>query len=124
MNPSTFNCGIDISKDKFDVCLWPGDIWKTFKNSESGLKQFLKWLQSYEIERIVLEASGGYEQLALHTLIEEGLPTVLMNPKRIRYFAMALGLLAKTDKMDARTIAIFSETIQPPLTTLPSQVSS
>jgi transposase len=63
----------------------------------------------------VLEATGGYESAALATLLEAGLPVARVNPGRVRHLALALGLLAKTDALDARVLAEFARKAQPRL---------
>ena len=65
--------------------------------------------------RIVLEATGGLERPLLQALQAVGLPVVLVNPRQIRDFAKALGLLAKTDRLDARVLAHFAAAVEPAL---------
>jgi transposase len=70
------------------------------------------------VERIVLEATGGYEVAAASALAAAGLPVVVVNPKRVRDFAKAQGILAKTDRLDARVLALFAQQIAPPVRAL------
>ena len=66
--------------------------------------------------RVVLEASGGYERAAHNGIAAAGFPTAVVNPKRVRDFARGKGLLAKTDRIDARVLAEFGQVFQPPAT--------
>jgi transposase len=63
--------------------------------------------------RIVLEATGGYERQLVADLLDAGFHVAVVNPKRVRDFARALGLAAKTDRLDARVLALFAEKVQP-----------
>jgi len=67
----------------------------------------------------VLEASGGSEQLIWAELAAAGLPVVVGNRRQTRDFVRALGRLARTDRVDARTLALFAKRIQPPVRPLP-----
>lgn len=96
--------GIDIAKDKVDVASTAG--WTaTFRRTPAGLQDLAKELVELEPHRVVVEASGGYEQLVLAALHADGLPVVLVVPQRARHFARAVGKLAKTDAIDARVLA-------------------
>jgi transposase len=71
------------------------------------------FIQSFSPRLIVLEATGGWEAVGVSVLAAKGLPVVVVNPRQVRNFAKAMGLLAKTDKIDARTIARFAEAVKP-----------
>jgi transposase len=115
------NVGIDVSKDWLDMIVIPsGETWRT-KNEEEAIRELIKKLEQLKPERIVLEATGGYEQLAAIQIYLAGLPLCRVNPRRVRYFARSLGQLAKTDKLDAKILAVFGERIEPPLTRLSSE---
>src|SRR5512146_94506 len=118
-NPS--NVGIDVSKEWFDIVVLPsGETWRT-ENQEEPIHGLLRKLEQLHPERIVVEATGGYEQRLVVQLYLAGLPLCRVNPKRTRYFARSLGLLAKTDKLDGKVLALFGERVKPPLTRLPSE---
>ena len=70
---------------------------------------------------IVLEATGGYERALVAELLEAGHYVAVMNPKRIGDFAKALGTLAKTDRLDAKVLALFAEKITPPTAVKPRE---
>jgi len=115
------NVGIDVSKDWLDIVALPsGETWRT-ANKEEAIRELIKKLEQLMPERIVLEATGGYEQMLAVQLYLAGLPLCRVNPKRSRYFARSLGQLAKTDKLDGQVLALFGERIKPPLTRLPSE---
>ncbi len=111
--------GIDVSKATLDVAVLPGNTPRQFGNDEKGINALIEWLKGSDLERIVLEATGGYETTAASALAAAGLPVVVVNPKRVRDFAKANGILAKTDLIDARVLAAFGERIAPPVRALP-----
>jgi transposase len=110
---SKYYVGIDVSKNSLDVYIHP--LGKSLKvsNDPKGIKELKKSLPK-QVTLIVMEATGGYEQLVARTLSEVGLPIAVVNPRQVRDFAKAMGQLAKTDKIDGRIIALFAEKIQPP----------
>jgi transposase len=115
------NVGIDVSKEWLDIAVLPsGETWRT-KNEEAAIQELIQKLKQIHPERIVVEATGGYEQRLAAQLYLAGLPLCRVNPRRERYFARSLGLLAKTDKLDAKVLALFGERMQPPLTRLASE---
>jgi transposase len=105
--------GIDVCKKYLDVYIRPqGDYFRT-ENDSTGVTQIQNKLTELKIECIVLEATGGMEQLAARTLSQKGLPVVIINPRQVKNFARASGKLAKTDKIDAQILAHFAQAIQP-----------
>jgi transposase len=111
--------GIDVSKDLLDVHVRPDGTARQFANTSEGLDALLEWLRSLGITLIVIEASGGYERAVLTALSLGGLPVSLVNPKRVRDFAKALGQLAKTDAIDAAVLAHFAQTLRPSVWSMP-----
>lgn len=99
--------GIDVSKARLDVCLWPQGESGAFANDRDGLRALIRWLRRVRPQAIGFEASGGYERALLAALCEAGLPARRVNPMRVRQFARAAGVLAKNDRIDAATIARF-----------------
>lgn len=88
---------------------------------ESGdIKAFVAWVLSTTPDLVVMEASGGYERAAWTALAAAGISVAIVNPKRVRDFARAMGFIAKTDKLDARVLAEFGGRVTPAPTTLPS----
>ena len=68
-----------------------------------------------------MEATGGYEVLIASTLLMQGLPAAIVNPRRVRDFARAMGRLAKTDSIDAYVLARFAQKMQPEIRSLPRE---
>ena len=111
--------GIDVSKDLLDVHVRPEGTVRQFANTSEGLETLLAWLRSLGVTLIVVEASGGYERALLTALSLGALPVSLINPKRVRDFAKAVGKLAKTDAIDAAVLAHFAQTLRPPVWSMP-----
>lgn len=107
--------GIDVSKTALDVHLRPAGTARRFDNTPEGLAALLGWVAPLAPALVVLEATGGYEHAAVAALSLGGLPVSLVNPKRVRDFARALGRLAKTDTLDAAVLAEFAERVRPPV---------
>jgi transposase len=84
-----------------------------FAQTEDGWRLMCEFIQSFSPRLVVLEATGGLERGAVAALAVRGLPVVVVNPRQVRHFAISKGILAKTDKIDARVIAQFAESIQP-----------
>ena len=106
--------GIDIAKHAFDLAIEPKQKIQHFDNDNEGIKHCCKVLERLRPELIVMEPTGGYELTLLSELQAAGLPVAVVNARRIREFARACGLLAKTDKLDAQVIARFAAMLQPP----------
>jgi transposase len=113
MNPQEFFIGIDVSKDTLDVAVRPTGEKMVFANTEDGLVMMTDFSKPFSPRLVVLEATGGWERSAVGALAAKGLPVVVMNPRQVRDFAKAKGILAKTDKIDAQVIAQFAESIRP-----------
>jgi transposase len=105
--------GIDVSKARLDVALAGGKEVKAWPNNPDGWERLSKWLGKQKVELVVLEASGGLETPLVSQLVNDGLAVAVVNPTRIRAFARAEGLLAKTDKIDAQLIARFGFKMEP-----------
>jgi transposase len=111
--------GIDVSKDHLDVAVRPGGESYTINHTSQGIAELVKKLSELAPHLIVLEASGGLERPMTIALAEEGLPVVVVNARQTRDFAKATGRLAKTDRIDAKVLAQFAETVRPQLRDLP-----
>lgn len=111
--------GVDVSKAALDVDCLPVSAREQFSNDARGIEALVSRLKGSAVERIVLEATGGYETALAGALAAAGLPVVVVNPKRVRDFAKASGILAKTDRLDARVLATFGQVIAPPVRVLP-----
>lgn len=119
MKTSPVFVGIDISKSRLDVVLLPPETSFSIPNQEAALKKLVVRLQKASPQIILLEATGGYEHLVLVALREAELPARFINPRQVRDFARSLGILAKTDKIDARVLALFAEKLRPEPRPLP-----
>jgi transposase len=105
--------GIDVSKRQLDVCLRPTDHEFQCPNHLAGIEQLILKLQQANVQLVCLEATGGLETLVVQQLHQAGIPVAVVNPRQIRDFARAMNRLAKTDRLDAQTIALFAEKIAP-----------
>ena len=113
--------GIDVSKATLDIAVGrDGQTWRV-GNDLDGIQSAILRLKPFSPELVVVESTGGLERPVLNAFVSAGLPISLVNPGRVRQFARSAGLLAKTDKIDARLLAHFAEAIQPRPTTLPSE---
>lgn len=101
--------GIDVSKVMLDVAVHGGPSAR-FCNTPAGHRKLLSWLGN-ETGQIVLEASGGYEQAILDALFDAGHKVVRANARRCHSFADAIGLSAKTDRLDATNLACMAATL-------------
>ena len=105
--------GIDVSKSHLDVFTLPdGEIFRV-SNDRRGLWELLSRLSCYDEALVVMEATGALEEEAALLLAESGFHVSVVNPRQVRDFARAIGLLAKTDALDAYAIARFAEAVQP-----------
>jgi transposase len=111
--------GIDISKASLDVCVQPSGAQWSVDNHAAPIESLVEQLTAIHPQRIVVEASGGYEALVVGLLASGQLPVVVVNPRQVRDFARATGQLAKTDRIDAQVLARFGEAIRPELRALP-----
>jgi len=105
--------GIDVSKDKLDIAVLGERPEKQVDNTREGIEKLVEWMQEIEPELIVVEATGGYQRAVVEALFHAGLCVAVVNPARVRQFARASGLLAKTDKLDAQLLAVFGQRMQP-----------
>ena len=107
--------GIDVAKATLAVWVRPADVSFSVANTAAGHRQLIARLREWTVERIALEATGGYEQAVLAALLAAGLSPVRIAPHRARAFATALGRHAKTDPIDAAVLAHLAEVVQAPL---------
>jgi transposase len=107
--------GIDVSKQLLEVAVHKSDYHFHCPNDPKKFPALMAELIACRPARIVLEATGGLERPLLQALQAVRLPVVLVNPRQVRDFAKALGVLAKTDRLDARVLAHFAAAIEPPI---------
>jgi transposase len=105
--------GIDVSKASLEVAIHGEGQSRTVENSDAGLDALIERLGAQRPDYIVLEATGGYHTLCAARLSNAGLPVSAVNPRQVREFARAMGILAKTDRIDAKVLAHFAAVIEP-----------
>src|SRR3954467_8379806 len=117
--------GIDVSKATLDVA-WstdPAARWQT-SNDDAGWTALVAYVRTLQPTVIVLEATGGYEIGAASALAMANVPVAVVNPRQVRDFAKALGLLEKTDAIDAAVLADFAARIRPTPRPLPDDLQA
>ena len=107
--------GIDVAKDALDLARSDRAQVQRFDNTPAGIAALLQELAPTPPTCIVVEATGGLETPLLQALLEEGLPVARVNPGNVRHFAMGLGILAKTDAIDAQVLCRFAQLAAPRL---------
>ena len=113
--------GVDVSKERLDIGVGEaGDFWQA-GNTEEGIRAVVQGLVQMQPALVVVESTGGLEWPLVSELAAHQIPVALVNPGRVREFAKALGLLAKTDKLDAHLLARFGEAAKLQPTLLPDQ---
>ena len=112
--------GIDVAKDDFDVAVTSTEKGWRFPNSAAGFRSAIKRLRQFPVALVVLEATGGHEWKLVDALAAAGFAVAVVNPIQIRNFARSLGILAKTDRIDAGVIARFAAAVRPPVRGCPS----
>ncbi|MBI5354482.1 MAG: IS110 family transposase [Chloroflexi bacterium] len=105
--------GIDVAKDKLDIAELGEKEASLVSNDEKGIASLVQKMQALRPELIVVEATGGYQRAVVLGLYEAGLPVAVVNPARVRQYARACGLFAKTDKLDAFNLAEFGKQVRP-----------
>lgn len=105
--------GLDCCKTRLDIAIHPTGRSLSVPNSRDGLRRLRRALASDEVALAVVEATGKFHRLAQRTLHGWGIAVAVVNPLRPRLFAEAAGILAKTDPLDARVLAIFGESLKP-----------
>jgi transposase len=105
--------GVDVSKDRLDVCVLPSEEAFAVARDSEGVEALAERLQALGPTLVVMEATGGFETILAAGLASAGLPLVVINPRQIRAFAQAVGLKAKTDPLDAFVIARFAQAVRP-----------
>jgi transposase len=107
--------GIDVAKDKLDLARSDSAEVHTFTNDLAGIARIVQSMANTPIAMIVVESTGGLERPLVDALLEAGLPAALVHPGRVRYFAKGLGILSKTDRIDAQVLVRFGQLAGPRL---------
>jgi transposase len=112
---------VDVSKAKLDACIEPGHRFASFDNDTAGIAKLAAFCREHTVTLVVMEASGGYERQVFVELWEKGISCALTNPRNVRRYAEAMGVLEKTDRIDSSVIARFAHAKNLAPTPLPSQ---
>jgi transposase len=113
--------GIDVAKDRLDVHVHPSGETFTVTRDGTGVESLVARLLAGSPQLVVMEATGGFEQVVAAACVAANLPIAVVNPRQIRDFARATGKLAKTDALDAAAIARFAQAIRPPARPVPDE---
>jgi transposase len=96
------NAGIDVSKQHLDLCC--EDLEQRLGNDAAGWNEVIAIVRARQVDLVVLEASGGYERGLVCALQAAHIQVARVNPRQARDFAKSMGTLAKTDRIDARSL--------------------
>ena len=126
MTTAQLYAGVDVSKDRLDVCLRRSESERhddTFfvTHDDTGIDALISRLLKERPVMVILEATGGFERAVVGALGATGLPVAVVNPRQVRDFARATGRLAKTDRIDAKILARFAEAVRPVPKPLPDE---
>lgn len=109
------NVGIDVGKLQLDVVIHERQLHFTVTNDTQGIRALLRRLARYSLERVVVEATGRREYALVVAMAEREVPVIICQPIKVRKYAGAEGVLAKTDKIDATILARYAAVMQPPV---------
>jgi transposase len=112
--------GVDVSKDYLDTDTLPSTQKRRFTNDAAGIDELVEWARQFRPDRVVFESTGHYQKAAVGALLAASLPAVVVNARQARDFAKALGILAKTDKIDATVLARFGQVVPTIVRPLPA----
>jgi len=110
-NPNILYVGLDVAKLSLELHL--AGHSHSLTNEAKGHAKLLKHLRAHPGAHVVCEATGGYEQPVVRVLHAAGIPISILEPGRVRHFAKAQGLRAKTDPIDAAVLTAYGMTFQP-----------
>lgn len=110
---ATVNVGIDVGKLQLDVAIHERNLHFSVPNDSQGIRKVLNRLARYSLARVVVEATGRREYDLVLAVAERGLPIIICQPIKVRRYAAAKGILAKTDKIDAHVLADYAAVMQP-----------
>lgn len=101
-------CGVDVSSDCLQARIGGDGPEGCFSNTPEGIAELAEFCRQHQVELVAMEATGGYEKQAFSRLWALGLEVAILNPRSVRRFAEGMGLLEKTDRIDAGVIAWFT----------------
>jgi transposase len=103
------NAGVDVSKQYLDVCC--GELARRMTNDAQGWDELTAMLRGAQVDLVVIEATGGYERGVVGALQTAAIAVARVNPRQARDFAKSMGVLAKTDRVDARLLRDFADVL-------------
>jgi transposase len=115
--------GVDVSKERLDVAVRPSGEFFSEANDQRAVSRLVKRLKALGCTRVVVEATGGYETVMVAGLYTAGVPVVVINPRWVRNFAKSLGWLEKTDRIDAKLLALYAERAELKVRQLPDEAT-
>lgn len=101
-------CGVDVASRSLEVRIGCDGSAHSFPNTAEGIAELVTFCRHQNVELVAMEATGGYERQPFSLLWAQGVPVVLLHPQAVRRFAQSMGLLEKTDRIDAGVIAWFA----------------
>ncbi len=119
---SKSNAGIDVSKSWLDAHVLPAGATLRVANTREGIRKLKRWLMQFDLALVVIEATGKWHRDVRRSLHAAMVPVAVVDPFRVRMFAKACGVLAKTDRLDARVLAQFAAVMAPAVRTPASEV--
>lgn len=105
--------GVDVCKEWLDIHVLPQAESRRLSNDKSGIRQFKRMLAILRAELVVMEATGKFHRPAHRSLSADGFAVAIVDPWRARQFAGSCGYMAKTDRLDARLLALMGAALQP-----------
>jgi len=115
--------GVDVSKERLDVAVRPSGEFFSEANDKRTVSRLVKRFNALNCTRVVVEATGGYETVMVAAMCAAGLPVVVVNPRWVRDFAKSIGWLEKTDRIDAKLLALYAERAELKVQQLPDDAT-
>jgi transposase len=120
--PNIF-AGLDVGKEGLDIFIHPTGIRLKAKNQKKAIEALILTLREHDVDLVAMEATSTYHRLA-HTMLHDAdISVAVINPFRSRQFSNSIGKLAKTDTIDAESLALFAERMKPAPTAPPDTQS-
>ena len=113
MTEESLCIGVDVAKSTLDVAVSNSKETRQFDNDHDGITNTVRYIAGLKPTRIILEATGHFEMSLAAALQASCLPVIIVNPRQVRDFARATGVLSKTDRIDARILALFGLQVKP-----------
>jgi transposase len=117
--PREIFVGIDVAKDWLDLFAWPEGDGRRFDNSDDGVRQIVEYVTEIGAVFVAFEHTGRYGRRLMSALERSSIPAAIIDGRQIRSFANVIRRQAKTDQLDAKTIAEFAALIRPTQQTFP-----